>query len=253
MQTRNLKYLPIIGFLLNICACSTPPPPVKVDVQERILHDNRLGLQLAQKLEPQLVMKVDVEVAVYLRTLAQKLSENSVELKSSPVGVLLVANGKKKWMSFSLPGNRIYLSLGLLKKLEFEHEVAAIMAIELAHILRRTPLERLEGPTYVQKPVEMESLRFFGPDGIFSYSDQAEFEAVKVAAELLYKAGFDSRGLVGVWEVLRSHLDKSPYGADMLDKLLEKSREAIALYTPLRNPIVKRDVFISIRKRIKRL
>jgi hypothetical protein len=76
---------------------------------------------------------------------------------------------------------------------------------------------------------------------------------VEVAVSLLYRAGYDPRGLVSLWARFRALGLASPYGAELLSRMEEKSREAITLYAPLRNPIVRSDPFLEMRKRVQQL
>lgn len=96
----------------------------------------------------------------------------------------------------------LYFPLRALRESRFENEVAAIAAIGLS---ARAP-----------KP----------------------FEA---AVELLYRAGFDPRGVVAVAE--RQNTD---------EQKIADARARIALYPPLRNPVVSTDVFASTMRRLSR-
>lgn len=252
------------------CA-SAPPPAPPITPAERIQRDQAVGAGLARQLESQLKIKQDKEVLLYLHDLAAKLSEATPELKSAAVGVLVVADRGARWRCYSIPGNRIYLSSGLLRHIEFENELAAVIAMELAHVLKRhVPLRIEEGRVSSQAsdPADYPSIEglvpssrggaansvdFFSPTGVFAFPDEYFLEAADGAVDILYRAGFDPRGLVSLWDIYRSEVAHSPFEDDLLRKLTEKTRTVIAQHSPLRNPIVRSQAFLTIQKRMQRL
>ena len=277
--TQNISllfFLPWAFFAL--WGCSTPAP-VTYTPEERARVDNAIAVELSHQLEANLKFKQDPEVAIYLRALAQSLMNATPQLRSGAIGVLVVedkpAASELTWRNFSIPGTRVYLSAGLLKNFEFENELAAAIAVEFGHILRRHVLERVQQNTEIfagrepgveaaaggsvmegliaPTPAEIRSVPYFGARGIFSYSEQEQLAAAEEAVGVLYRAGFDPRGVVGLWEIFKKHPAHSPFDSKMLEKLLDTTRRAIAQNAPLRNPVVRSQAFIAVEKRIRKL
>jgi predicted Zn-dependent protease len=255
---------------MTICgACSTLMPPKPIPQEQIIKQDNALGLELARQFEEKLTIKRDRGVENYLADLAEKLSTSSSDLKQTRTAVLLIRDHEQVWDSYSLPGNRVYLSLGFVKSVEFENELAAVVALELGHIARRHAMIRLQkilGPNapttaYQKAPLlpelpELEAAQkidFTGPAGLFEYNDEEMAAAAETAVDLLYRAGYDPRGLVTVFNRYAAEPRHSPYDSATIEKVVEHARSAIALYLPLRNPIVRSPTFLGIQKRISRL
>jgi len=157
--------------------------------------------------------------------------------------VLILEDRGGKWADYSLPGTRIYLSSGELKRSEFENEVAAAIAVQLAHVARRHAVIRLTRDPEIARldgsviesvmPVAPPgsgnvSVDFFGPKGIFAFSQENRLDAADMAVDILYRAGFDPRGLILFWTNHVNHLASSPYDSDLLQRLIERSRAAIA-------------------------
>lgn len=272
-----------------ILACATAPPAsAPITPAERIQRDQALGTEIARQFDAQLKFKQDKDVLSYLNGLARALSDATPELRSSAVEVLLVQD-VAVWRDFGLPGHRIYLSSSLLRRLGFENQIAAAMAFELAHILRRHALLRVQEEVLrarkrdatgtraipiaatgaagsfsadypsvaglvpsatgaAERPIE-----YIGPHGVFDFPDDFHFDAAEAAVDILYKAGFDPRGLVSLWEIYGAAPERSPYGKDLLAKLTQRTRRVIALHAPLRNPIVRSPSFLTIQKRIRKL
>lgn len=259
MLAKTLSYLSLGSYLvlLVLAGCATPPPAPVVTAEEKARADISLGHRFAEELQARFKMRTDVEVNVYLRGLAQKLADSTPDLRKSPVGVFVIEDRDAIWKNYALPGNRLYLSLGLIKKLEFENELAAVMAIEFAHVLNRDALNRIEmiAQQGVQPVSELSpnNVPFFGPGGLFAFSDESRVAAAEQAVDILYAAGVDPRGVVSLLADYRANPKVSPYDPALIRRLTEAARQAIAELAPLRNPLVKSDAFLSIQKRIKRL
>ncbi len=258
-----------LGIFSFFASCATPPQPKEVSLEERIREDNRIGDEIAPDFESRLNIKRDVEVSVYLRKVAERLAAASPELAAAPLGIFLLPDHDRVWKDYGLPGIRIYLSVEVLKGISFENELAAVIAYELAHIANRLVLTRIQkegdlrGDGKTSGPVEgvpalvrgrlRSNVDYFGESGIFSFTDEDRLKSAETAVSIMYKAGYDPRGMVALWERFKTFGEHSPYDAEMLDKLTEKSREAIAYFAPLRNPVVRSDAFLSMKRRIERL
>ena len=236
--------------------CATEVPIKKISTEEQTKIDDSMGQGLAQNFEPKLTIKNDIEVSVYLRKVAGKLSESAAALQKSPVGVITIKDRDHHWHSYALPGNRIYLSIGELKELQFDNEVAAAIALQLGHILSRHAIKRVEVHPNVTATVadpETTQVDYFGPAGIFAFSKKDYIEATEWAVKILYGAGYDPRGLVALWTKFQDNPKKSPYENDAIPEILERTREAITELSPLRNPVIMTKEFTQIKKRIARL
>jgi hypothetical protein len=261
-------------FVLCFAACATvPPPPPPMSGAERIQRDLAVGAGLARQFEARLTFKQDKDVLIYLRELAEKLSQTDSELRSGAVGVMVIQDRGSRWRDYALPGNRIYLSAGLIKRITYENELAALIALELGHIVRRhIPLRlqssaqgdaRLTGvkaedyPSLhgllADSPEGSAPVDFFSPTGIYAFPDEYFLEATDNAVEMLYQAGFDPRAVVSMWEMYEKSPEHSPFERPLLVKLQERARRLIADHSPLRNPIVRSQAFLAIQKRMKKL
>lgn len=247
MQSKSAWFIARWVLVAPFLACSSKPVQPVLTHEEQLRQDQKMGAEWATGLEEVLKFRQDIEITVYLRKLAVHLASQDSALKDAPVGVFLIEEIRGRWTNFSLPGNRLYLSAGWLKTVEFESELAAGIAVQLGHLRGRHWMNR--GSSWVEgtRPV------FFGAGGLFEFTDGERLEAAEAAVELLYKSGFDPRGTISLWANLRKYPDTSPVSGALCDQLRERSRHVVTQFTPLRNPIVRSAEFITLRKRFQKL
>ena len=151
--------------------------------------------------------------------------------------------------------------------LEFENELAADLAIQLSYLKRKDVLNRLNqdldftkgrhidltrmSPDEAQQWVD--KVEFLGEDGLFTFSEDEEREALIGAVDILYRAGYDSRGILTLLDRFRENPTHSPYLENKIDRFKQCVRRKIALYTPLLNPIVQTQEFLIARNRMGKL
>lgn len=262
-RLRALSLGGIAALSMALGACSSPPPPKKVSVSERVQYERAVGLELSQQFDPELKFKKDLPVTSYLRKLGQTLADATPDLHLPSVEVALIADPGGKRASFGLPGGKLYVSIGMLKPLDYENEVAAVLAMELGHLQKEQPQEYLK-KNYAdlittdrlfsaKKESGIPSVRYQGSGGLFDYSEKQDLDAAERAVDILYNAGYDPRGLVTLWQKLEAVPGRSLYTPAILEKLLESTRRVVALHSPLRNPIVRTQAFGAIHKRLQNL
>ncbi len=223
-----------LGFSALFEGCATLPQMSKPNSQkEKQLQAEILGNKLAACFEPTLHFKDNSLILNYLSHLGQSLVDFNSELKGSRVIVKIVQNSLGKWKSYVLPGTRIYLPLGALKQLTYENEVAALVAIQLGHLVE----SQKEG-SFSEKSEK---------------SEAQEKRTFQVAVQILYEAGYDARGIISLLTLYLNHPDYSPYSMSLVSSLIDFSWHEVAVYAPLRNPITNSENFVQMRKRIEQL
>ncbi len=249
-------------------SCASQTSIQSVTQGERVKWNRSFGDEVAQQLRPRFKFKQDIEVSAFLKNMARKLVEFTPEIAGSVYSVLIVRDRDLKWRNFGIPNQSIYLSNGLLRELDFENEVAAILAIQLAHIMnknlqaqfaRAVKKQNIADSSIIDTHLDSlwslknKEIDYLDPKGIFCFSEKSELIAVQTAVGILYRAGYDSRGLISLFDRYNNRLDRSPYNKKEIDDFIEQARREIAVYAPLRNPIVRTQKFLLIQKRIKNL
>ena len=181
------------------------------------------------------------------------------ELQGAAVGVFIIQDQDRgRWWNFGLPGVRIYLSAGFLRETEFENQVAAAIAMELAYVLRRDVVQRIEqnqalarqqpafatdaavaappagsAESAAASPPPRAAMRRFprrpsrsitpGRTGSSSSPRPTRLDAIELAVDILYKAGFDPRGLIELWKIYEDH-----QGARLSNRARSRSSPRVA-------------------------
>lgn len=116
--------------------------------------------------------------------------------------------------AFAAPGGFVYFYTSLLKEMDTESEMAAVMAHEISHVVARHSVKRIQSAMGVSLAYQL----IFGSDGtgealnaaisiglgltFASYSRSAEREADEYGLHYLVKAGHDPNGAVTMYEKL---------------------------------------------------
>lgn len=247
------RYGGCIAFFLVLLGCSSSPTRLSISPEEQAKKDNTYGLELAKGFETGLVFKHDRPVLDYLHRLTVRLSKGT-PLDRSQFQIKVIKDKKQQWHHFGLPGVQLYLSSGFLREVRYENELAAAIAFELAHVLNRHLVNRIEEEIEDVEDRRLVVVRPFGKGSQFLKFKPIDLEqSVETAVELLYQAGYDSRGMISLWKLYEERSQASPYDTAQLGVLINKTYRTIVSYTPLRNPIVRSDEFLTIQKRIRRL
>jgi predicted Zn-dependent protease len=132
--------------------------------------------------------------------------------------------------AFAVPGGYVYISRGLLSRLNSEAELAGVLGHEIAHIVRRHNLEAikagLKGSAFAEigKDLAAEKIARRGgdafglknaaaqlgvdlvKDGLFlePLDRSLEFEADRIGIVLAARAGYDPYGLVAALQMLQA-------------------------------------------------
>ena len=176
----------------------------------------QLGQQAAAEVERELpILPASDPVSQYVRNLGQKLAAQVPEPKY-PYSFKVV--NQKEINAFALPGGPVYVNLGTIQAADQEAELAGVMAHETSHVYMRHSTRQASKQMIAQVPAAIlggllgngvggQLARVglqFGVGSIFlKYSRDAEREADRVGAKIMYEAGYDPHGMVKFFQKLK--------------------------------------------------
>ena len=122
--------------------------------------------------------------------------------------------------AFCLPGGKIVVYTGLLRKAKTAEQVAGVLSHEMSHAIKRHGLQSITESLGVIVAVElligdMGGLIALGAElgksaALTSYSRESETEADQVGVRMLHAAAIDPLELAGFFEMLRDEGDDTP-------------------------------------------
>lgn len=166
--------------------------------------------------------------------------------------------------AFALPGGTVFVSHGLLKRLQSESELAGVLAHEIAHVVQRHQLKAIQGGAWgdlagavgqelVDQRVARSGANVLGRTALSAVGSQGvefvkkgmflrpldrsmEYEADRMGVVLAARAGYDPYGFVAVLQMLAQLKPEEAGGAVLLsthpsatDRLAELEKVVPAL------------------------
>lgn len=147
-------------------------------------------------------------VTRYVDGLGQSIVSRNREMPPLPYEFRVLKTNEL--LAFSLPGGIVYISLGLIRAVDLEGQLAAAVAHELAHqelnhplIAWRRKVNSNRGQSYILEFNGLWKDEFLGERGALFLDKGMEEEADRLAPLILYKAGFDPRVYTSFLQLLR--------------------------------------------------
>lgn len=263
MFSRTQQFLFLIAFTL-VSACSGPPVGTSQKNLLRRAEVEQLGKAMEAEVERHYEVLQHKLINRYVNSIGQSIVARNPEMPTLAYRFRVLRTNDVN--AFSLPGGLVYITLGLLSRLELEAHFAAALAHELAHqdaghalILWQERISSALSPS----PSGIErrdtfSAHYFGTKGLLAYGAAFEREADEVAMSLMYQAGFDPRAYVSLLEELQ-RLEASR--AKLLEDLVRVhppfserilwAREYLKTLPPRRENRLNSSTFQEIKQRLR--
>jgi predicted Zn-dependent protease len=188
-----------------------------------------MGVAAYQELKASTPLSRNPEVNAYVQCVADELTRT---LETEPG-----AGSTNQWEvsvfadeqvnAFALPGGKIGVYQGLLAVADNQHQLATVLAHEIAHVLARHSNERISTQYATSAGLDLVSVvagadtpakqTLFGLLGIgaqvgvlLPFGRRQENEADLVGLELMARAGFDPRQSVELWQNMIAASGNSP-------------------------------------------
>ncbi len=200
----------------TLCAASTPRL-AQWDIDLRRLEE-RAGLRMALRIEQSGSLLQDPAVLAYVNRVAHRiLAKSSLDQQ-----VMVKVLAYPAFNAFSLPGGRIYLTVGLLKRLASEDELAAVLAHEIAHATahdwakERSKLILLRARQRTAwQGIPSRGMAGFGHSRAYAnllaaWRSRAEVNADARGLEYLYRAGYDPSAFVSLLKKVSTIEEQNP-------------------------------------------
>jgi predicted Zn-dependent protease len=182
----------------------------------------------------------DSEVTSYVRGMARRLVQVAPGPKY-PYSFSVV--NYREINAFALPGGPVWIHRGVLHTATNESQVAGVLAHEIAHIAQRHAADQLTKGLVTNLGLGLlgavlgnsggagaaQTAAGFLANGMFlKFSRDDEREADRVGLQMLTRAGWDGRGMVELFEILRREGARDPIAVEKFFSSHPSPRDRIA-------------------------
>lgn len=203
-------------FLITSCATltSTKYDPVLIPESMEV----QLGLATKAQVDVQYKAFANKTVQSYVSSLGNKLAANA---DRSSVKYTFTVVDSAEINAFAVPGGFVYVTSGIIKNLNDEAQLAAVIGHEIGHIAKKHSVKQMQRQLVAQYGLAyIENMMSSGEEGaaksqiasmvsaiglnfLFAKnSRENEFEADEQGAFLASSAGYDPKAMIDVQELL---------------------------------------------------
>lgn len=239
-------FLPaFILVVTHLMGCGSVPLPPPLSPHEQLSVDTVKAKGLLTEFEKNVQFERSPNVEKYLTAVARQITREEEGLKAEKVVVRIHQDTRPDLKrNFAFPGVVISIPKSILFGINFENELAAVIALELAQIERRELAQEMEKN---ERPI------LFGDVSIFRFAQHAKGESIDLGTKLMYAAGYDPRGMVAIFQKFSNYyLDSStPAGQKELNFYIKQAQKAKNDFMPSLQPIVRSNDFLRMKKELK--
>jgi predicted Zn-dependent protease len=242
---------------LVVSSCATSPEgrsQLKLLPEDQI---NSMGEQSFEQIKQQTAESKDAKTRAYIECIANAIIPQ-LDQDNNPTMWEVRVFADDQANAFALPGNKIGVYEGLLKYAVNQHQVAAVMGHELAHVIAQHGNERVSDQLAAQAGIAIAAIALGTSDTsdsnkkmilaglglgvqygvILPFSRTHESEADLIGLDLMAESGFDPKESVKLWENMSKaggqppeFLSTHPSSATRIKDLNARMPRALEAYT----------------------
>ncbi len=247
--------------------------PVTGERQLILISDEQeiaLGNEAAEQFEREFGGRVaDQQLQSYVQQVGQSVASQSE--RNMPYEFALLNSDVPN--AFALPGGKVYITAGLMRQMENERELAAVLGHEVAHVAARHNVQALQRQLGASLVVQLAAAAV-SPERAqaaataaqvvtgmvqLSYSREQELEADSIGLRYMSRANYNPYGMVELLSTLNSLEGQQPGWSEyfrthpLTDRRIDDVWNAIQSEYPQANPDEpdpNRDRFLAMRQRL---
>lgn len=248
MYTNTIMRTYSILCLLFTLLCACTAQPLNQDGGDLTRSEVEfLSRRLSDAVEREFPLLKHQLVNRYVNTLGQSIVSRNPDMPPLPYEFRVLRSNE--FLLFSLPGGIVYVTLGALRALELEGQLAAALAHELAHqqlnhqlVLWRRKVNSNRGQRNLLDFSGPWTADFLGQNGAIYLPVGMEEEADRLAPVILYRSKFDPRLYTSYLQAIKKVETSSPKSIAKMASLhppvnerLDWVKNALVKLPPLRD------------------
>jgi predicted Zn-dependent protease len=187
-----------------------------------VADEIEIGKQADLQVRKEMTELRDPEALAYVRGLGRRLAQQA---PGPRYPYTFSVTDYREINAFALPGGPVWIQRGVLHAATTESQVASVMAHEIAHIAQRHAASQLTAGVLTRMGLGLlgamlgnsggataaQAAAALMANGMFlTFSRADEREADRVGLEILTRAGWDGRGMVELFDLLRREAGRNP-------------------------------------------
>jgi len=206
-------------FMVTPILANDPLPLLGENSAISLAQEKSIGQQFYEQLLAEDLVETSPILDRYINDLGNRLL-SSMQNRSREYRFFIVKSASVN--AFAVPGGYIGINAGLVKKARTQHQLASVLAHEIAHVKLRHGLDLYEKSGDINNLTALSVLTGIflggvssdlgnalifggmasGQQAMVSFTRENEYEADRFGMTLLQNAGFDSRGMVEFFKIL---------------------------------------------------
>jgi predicted Zn-dependent protease len=221
------KPLVISALAMSIAACATSPNGRKQITLFSADKVNAMGIQSFEEMKKTQPISQNAAVNKYVQCVANNVIKKVDKSVHSGDWEVVVFESEQV-NAFALPGGKIGIYTGILNVAETQHQLAAIIGHEIAHVIANHSNERMSNQTITNaglsvsqqllggtsestQALAMQALGLGAQYGyVLPYSRSHESEADVIGQELMAQAGFKPVAAIDLWKNMAKQGQAAP-------------------------------------------
>jgi beta-barrel assembly-enhancing protease len=227
-----MKFIQCVAVLMLLTfvptGCSVNPATGKNEIM--IFSDSQ-EINFGSEADPDIVWQFgglydDAQLSAYVNNVGQKVAASSDRI-NIPYHFTVVDSSDVN--AFALPGGYVYITRGLLVKLENESQLAAVLGHEIGHVNAKHSMKSMQqtlgfsmimsildqAASGSERYQQWRGLIRTGSSVAFSavslgYGRDNELQADALGTKFIDKAGYDPQGMIQLLEILKSLSESEP-------------------------------------------
>jgi hypothetical protein len=249
----SLKVFVSVAICFLLFSCASPEVKKVLTLKEQIAADTEKAQSLSEDFSRRAQFINLPRAEKFLTKTAIKLAQFSKDFQLQTIEIRIHRDSDPIYArGFSFPGTLISIPYSLLKKVEFENELAAFISYELANVINRHLANRVEADKKydLKRPVIL-----FGEGSVFDLDQSERAQSIKLGTQMLYYAGYDTRGMASIFQHYANYLGNpvSDSQKKEVEFNIREAQRARNELLPALKPIVRSPEFIQFKKELGRV
>jgi predicted Zn-dependent protease len=200
----------------------------------------QLGREANARVTRELAQFRDHQIASYVTSIGTRLARNA---RGPQYPYSFSIADYREINAFALPGGPVWINRGVLHAAANESQVAGVLAHEIAHVSQRHAASQVTQGAFANWGLGLLSAMLGNTGGagaartaagalagsmFLKFSRDDESEADRVGLQILTRAGWDARGMVELFEVLRRTQQRDPTAVETFFSTHPSAEDRIA-------------------------